>query len=304
MKRHHYFFFFWVLIINSSLCAQQWHKIYFPNMPNGTSAVYESYDKGYVMGGDFVSSTGIPNRGLIIKTNINGEMLWYKTISIVDNLTSIWDINQTFDNGFILTGTTGAQTNQHNPFIMKLNKCAELEWCQIYSTPNANDEWGQSIWPIPGGYIALFYVYGDDPVNERIWLYRLNNTGDLTWKKLYTLSDTMAYFTEGLNLQITTNFTFIINGICYYPDPGSPWPQILRPFIVKTDSTGSLDWELPWKVVNNESFHGESYNSVIDNQGLIYSSARHIVYDIANPGDKPCLIKTDTDMRLIIPTFF
>jgi hypothetical protein len=53
-----------------------------------------------------------------------------------------------------------------------------------------------------------------------------------------------------------------------------------------------LDWELPWASINGASFHGQGYYSVTDNQGTIYTAARHISYDPPIPGDKPCLIKT------------
>ncbi len=273
--------------------AQEWHKIYFLNRSNWFGGVFEGYDKGYVIGGGFVSGV-IPKKGMIIKTDINGEMLWYKTVSNVNDVTDIRDINQTYDDGIILTGITGEQTNQHNPFIMKLNKCAEPEWCRIYNTPNPNDEWGQAIWPIPGGYIALIYSYGDDPIHERVWLYRLDNNGDLLWKNLYGQTSTDIKFEQGEDLYLTSDFHFIISGFCYYPDPGSSTPYYLRPFVIKTDSTGTAEWELPWSLINSENFYGESYSSVSDNHGTIYTAGRHIVIGGTNAGDKPCMMKTDS----------
>jgi hypothetical protein len=274
--------------------AQEWHRIYFSNKSTIVSSVFESYDKGYVLGGDFESG-GIPSQGMIIKSNINGEMIWYKTVSYLNDYTSIVDINETYEQGFILTGITGEQTNQHNPFIMKLNSCAEPEWCRIYNTPNPNDEWGESIWQIPGGYVALFLAYGEDPVNERIWMYRLDNSGDLIWKQVYAQSDTAIIDELSVKMFLTPDYHFIINGNCYYPNPGSPLPIILRPFIIKTDSAGALEWELPWAIVSGQNYYGESNNSVTDNHGMIYSSGRHIIIGGANPGDKPCMIKTDAN---------
>jgi hypothetical protein len=276
------------------LYAQQWHRIYLPNKPTATSAVFESYDKGYILGGDFRSSS-IPTNGLIIKTDINGEMLWYKTVSSSNDFTRIIDINTTDQQGFIMTGVTGEQTEWLNPFIMKLDPCAEYQWCRIFNLPNENDEWGQSIWQIPGGYIALFLAYGEDPENERIWLFRLDDQGDLIWKQVYAQSDTAVIGENGVRMCVTEDYHFIINGFCYYPNPGIPWPKFLRPFIIKTDSTGTLEWEIPWWSVNGENFKGESYNSITDYQRTIYSSGRHIVSGGSNPGDKPCMIKTDVN---------
>ncbi|MDP1624096.1 MAG: T9SS type A sorting domain-containing protein [Bacteroidales bacterium] len=294
MKKIYFLFILWALIGPINISAQQWHQIYFPNKPNGTSAVFESYDKGYVLGGNF-QPYSIPTNGLIIKTDINGQMLWSKTISSTNDWTRIADINPTYENGFILTGITGEQTNQHNPYVMKLNSCAELEWCRIYNTPNPNDEVGQSIWSIPGGYIALIYAYGNDPIHERVWLYRLDNEGELIWKQLYGQSSSDIKFEQGANLIVTSDYHFIISGFCYFPDQGNPSISFLRPFIIKTDSTGTLEWELPWSIINGENFYGMAYSSVLDNQGTIYTATRHIVTGGSDPGDKPCLIKTDSN---------
>lgn len=293
----------WTLLIITDLSAQQWNKIYFPNKSTVTMTVFEPYDKGYILGGNYQPG-GVPTKGLIIKTDINGEMLWNKTVSSVNDFTRVIDINPTSDHGFILTGITGEQTNDLNPFIMKLNVCAEPEWCRIYNTPNVNDEWGQSIWQIPGGYIALFLAYGEDPANERIWLYHLDNVGNLIWKQVYAQSDTAIYDENSVRMCVTDDYHFIINGHCWYPDSGSPLPQILRPFIIKTDSTGSLEWELPWAVVNGENFYGESYSSVTDNHGMIYSASRHIIIGGSNEGDKPCMIKTNANGNEVSYTDF
>lgn len=282
------------LVILSELNAQEWHRVYFPSRSNWSRQAYESYDKGYILGVGF-NSGGVPTKGMIIKTDINGEMLWYKTISYLNDATDIWDVNQTYDNGIILTGTTGEQTNQHNPLIMKLNRCAELEWCRIYNTPNPNDEWGQSVWQIPGGYIALIHAYGEDPLHERMWLYRLDDLGNLIWKQLYGQSSMDIKNEQGKALYVTSDYHFIISGFCYYPDPGNPTSQLLRPFIIKTDSTGALEWELPWSIINGENFYGMSYYSVLDNQGALYTAGRHIVISGTSPSDKPCLIKTDSN---------
>lgn len=286
--------FYLSFILFSELHAQQWHRIYFPNKSSVINSVFESNDKGYTLGGNYQPG-GTPSNGLIIKTDINGNMLWSKTVSSSGDFTRICDLNSTTDKGYIITGITGEQSLFFNPFIMKLNGCAELEWCRIFNTPNENQEWGQSIWQIPGGYIALFLAYGDDPQNERIWLYRVDNEGDLVWKQVYAQTDSAIYDENSVRMCLTNDYHFVINGFCYYPDPGSPWPQILRPFIIKTDSTGTVEWELPWALINGENYYGESYASVTDNQGTIYSSARHIVHGGPSPGDKPCLIKTDAN---------
>ncbi|MCK9423837.1 MAG: hypothetical protein M0Q38_14700 [Bacteroidales bacterium] len=130
---------FLIAIFVQSLTAQDWHKIYFPDRSNVTNSVFESYDRGYILGGDFEFG-GVPTNGLIIKTDINGEILWNKTVSNANDFTSVYDINQTSVNGSIITGVTGEQTNFLNPFIMKLNPCAQNEWCRIFNLQSTAPE--------------------------------------------------------------------------------------------------------------------------------------------------------------------
>ncbi|HET8685840.1 MAG TPA: T9SS type A sorting domain-containing protein, partial [Methanosarcina sp.] len=139
------------------------------------------------------------------------------------------------------------------------------------------------------------YAYGEDFERDRLWLYRLDNDGELMWKQSYSHSDTNIYNAEGNQLYLTDDFKYVISGLCYYPDVGNPWIQYLRPYIMKTDSSGNIEWELPWHDVNGENFYGESFKSVVDNHGTIYTSGRQIIRSGPNQGDKACLMKTDSN---------
>ncbi|MCK9423836.1 MAG: hypothetical protein M0Q38_14695 [Bacteroidales bacterium] len=132
----------------------------------------------------------------------------------------------------------------------------------------------------------------------------MDNNSDLLWKQVYAQSDTLIYDEISVRMCVTPDYHFIINGFCWYPDPETITPQILRPFIIKTDRTGTLEWELPWSIVNAENFYGMSYNSITDNQGTIYSSCRHILLSGSNTGDKPCMLKTDVNGNEVSYTDF
>ena len=109
----------------------------------------------------------------------------------------------------------------------------------------------------------------------------------------YAQTDTLIQNEMSVALSISADSKFLINGFCYYPNPDNPNYFILRPFLIKADTTGYPEWELPWAIVNGENYYGQSYKSVFDNEGNIYSSGRHIIIEGTSPGDKPALIKTD-----------
>ncbi len=274
--------------------GQVWDKEYFINKSSIPCSVIESYDKGYIIAGGFLKSGGLPIGGYVLKTSINGDIIWYKTIGSQTESTEVFEINETFDNGLILTGVTGKLSPYYNPFIMKLNSCGENEWCRIYSSHETQwSSWGQSIRPVPGGYIALIWGYGHDIQQDRIWLFRLNEGGDLLWTLCYAQSDTLIDNEISVTMIVTPDAHYLISGYCYYPDTNNPLYYLLRPFIIKVDSTGSAEWELPWRSVMGESFVGQAFTSITDNEGTIYSSGRHIVLEGPNQGDKPTFIKTD-----------
>ena len=275
------------------LVGQNWPKVYITNDGNYPFSVIEHYDKGYLVGGWFVSSDGFPINGLLMKTTINGDLLWKKRIGIFNDGTGIFDINQTNDNGIIISGATKQTDSWGDPLIMKLNTCLENEWCRIYTVGQNRFDVTVSVEQIPGGYIAyVFYGY-DLWSNNKIHLYRLDSDGDLVWQQLYGQSDSLILGADGADMMVTSDYHYLISGYCYYPDSGTTSPRYLRPLLIKVDSTGNVDWELPWRYVSGEHFYGMSQRTIEDNQHTLYSCGRHIEDEATPPGDRPTMLKTD-----------
>jgi hypothetical protein len=282
--------FIWLTGITVNCNGQGWPKVLLPNTGTTSWSIAESYDKGYIVGGMY-TNTGAANWGIAIKTDINGNVLWYKSIGQPGDGTAVLDMNQTTEGGYILTGGTRMlhPASIGDTYIQKLDACGNVEWCRIYSTDNQGD-YGISIRQVPGGYIALVGGYGDDPQNKVIWLFRLDNSGDLVWQQYYAQSDTAIFGEWAYDFQITNEHQYILSGRCYYPEPGGSLGYE-RPFIIKVDSTGGVIWELPW--TNSQLFVGWINHSAIDNQGNIYSGITHV--DFTPPGGyRPCLIKTSS----------
>ena len=94
-------------------------------------------------------------------------------------------------------------------------------------------------------------------------------------------------------MMVTSDYHYLISGYCYYPDSGTTSPRYLRPLLIKVDSTGNVDWELPWRYVSGEHFYGMSQRTIEDNQHTLYSCGRHIEDEATPPGDRPTMLKTD-----------
>jgi len=268
---------------------QTWERILFPNRKSVPLATEEKYDKGYVTGGYFIGTYGSVKDGYLIKTDVNGNPLWYKTIGQNDGV-GISDATNDSDGGLILCGTTHSIEDWDDPIIMKLNPCMEVEWCRIYHTPNPDyGDWGQNIYPLAGGgYIAFITQYGMDE-EKCIWLFKLDNNGDLVWQKYYIPTDPLTNDELSYNMVLSNDSSCILSGYCFYPEPGTSiyW---LYPYLVKTNIEGDMDWDLIWKDQDPQAITGEAYASNTDNAEIVYTAGYRKRFD--NPyGYSPTLYK-------------
>jgi len=271
-----------------------WPKVLFYNDRTFPFSVIECYDKGYLIGGWYVSNQGAPINGLLVKIDINGDQLWHKRIGNYNDGTGVFDIDQTSDGGIIIAGSVEQTDPWGDPFIMKLNSCGENEWCRIYNNVKDTFDYANSIYQVPGGYIAYIYRTGSLWANDHIHLFRLDQNGETIWEQMYARSDTSFLGAAGEHMMITPDYHYLISGYCYYPDSIGSAIKYLKPLIIKIDSSGEVEWEIPWHNVSGETFYGEGYNSVVDNQGKIYTCGRHIIATDTLTGDMPTIMKTDS----------
>jgi len=159
MKSYISFIILWLLCLTVN--GQIWPKIYFFNYPNLSYTVIKTNDRGYIIGGQLFNWDESISNGFLYKLSINGDIIWNKTIYQNFEGTSVFDINQTSDGGYIIGGSTDKYDSWGDPFIMKLNACIEKEWCRIYTVGQNRFEKTVSIEQIPGGYIAMVF-YGNE----------------------------------------------------------------------------------------------------------------------------------------------
>jgi hypothetical protein len=257
------------------LQSQSWIKVY--NLMNcWANNIIEDYDNGYII-------SGTRNDGkysFIIKTDINGNMIWNKTIGNGQYSIFARNIVRTYDNGYIIGGTTSAINNQYDIFLLKLNYCGEEEWCSINYTSNVNDDLGWCIQPLPDSTYIFLSEFND--LTHRIHLYHFDNIGNIIWHNYY-LPDSLLFDENGYRLLIDKD-GYIITGMGFYPDPGQSggWQ---RPYIIKTDTLGLPLWTLIYG--KKSTYHGNAVKSIVGASGNYYCAGRHY----GENGDSPALIK-------------
>jgi hypothetical protein len=241
------------------LHSQIWPKYYGEsNRKDYSYDIIETYDHGFLICGGYFNDDGLWS--WLIKTNVNGEILWEKIIEIEgDNYLNA--VCPTLDGGILACGAIYTPAGYSDPFVIKLNPCGEKEWCTIFASSPKTNPWAQDIKESQSGdIIVLVNQYGENNV-EDMDLFKLNSTGELIWKETYCSG---SVYTEGAlplgySLAITSHGDYLISGNVYWENPWNPGgPKKLRPLFVMVDSIGTEKWVLPFGI--QDSLSGEAIN--------------------------------------------
>jgi hypothetical protein len=274
---------------------ETWPKVFWKYKVTYNVDLIETYDKGYIVV-NTIRPDGITEIWTwFVKTDINGEILWEKTIGDGIHNSSLYDFFQTDDGGLILGGGTSLIEYYGDPFFMKLNACGEKEWCRIFHQegPGTTQSWGSNIYPVPGsdGYIALIGNWGEyNPqagICKGIWLFRLDNSGNLVWiKNVFDQVDPNQLNEIPYHMFISQDTNCIITGMTAYNDYGGP-TGTSKPFLMATGMDGSEKW---WIIDGaNSIYSGDDRLSTEDSFGNILT----VGWGGYPGGGGPMLLKTN-----------
>ncbi|MDP1623330.1 MAG: T9SS type A sorting domain-containing protein [Bacteroidales bacterium] len=270
--------------------CQEWIKIFSSNNYQTVSyQLLEDYDKGIIIGANLSFGT-IMKIGWIIKTDINGNILWEKRLGNGARQWGVIGIDKTPDGGVIVAGACDTLDNGWgDPFVVKLSACGEIEWCRVFN--NVNDyDFGCKIKTLPdNSYIFLVKDWGEE--FNSVWLMHLNVNGGIIWEQEYFLSDTLVVPYADNDLYLTSDGNYLVTGTCYRPISGQVQPYWLWPMMILADSTGEAVWETAWgyTLPFPEQVGGEGFQSVQTESGY-YTCISN--YHGQAPNYAPCLIKT------------
>jgi hypothetical protein len=233
------FFLLSIIITTSNICrAQNWPKIFGENIMALGYDVKEDYDKGFIIGGATLKNSSQFKFGLLIKTDINGNLLWQKMFGNyqVENFFS--DFDKTNDQGLILCGATAQEDYARDPLFVRLNPCGEIDWCQIFLADEMN--YATGVIQLPDGqFLGMLTYYPNGAGHIRISLVKMDVYGEPVWIKHLAQNDTVAN-EEGRYLDLTPDGNYLVSGLGFSPG--------IKPYFIKTDTTGNEIWNLKWPV--------------------------------------------------------
>ncbi|NOY51425.1 MAG: hypothetical protein GXO88_12805, partial [Chlorobi bacterium] len=274
--------------------GDEWIKVYGEDREYTVNKIIETYDKGYLLSGSSKSSSGSTEYGLLIKTDINGEVLWEKMVGAnpPPGKSGALYATQLADGGYIISGSTLIYDNYADAFILKLNVCGEKEWSKIFYN-TGSPEFAREVEVMDNGtYLSMISYWGNDLYNDRIWLFNIDSDGEILWQKVYAKWTLGTNAEEGFHLLKNRNNEYLISGqyFQYNPDEDTNY-RYKRPMFIQIDSLGNEMWHQLWGV--NDYYYGEVFKSAFDSKGNIYGVGRNESYNEQARG--PVLFKLEND---------
>ena len=261
-----------------SVC-QDWVRIYGQGQNSVARDVIEDYDKGY----NILGMTENYRYAWLLKTDINGDILWDKRFGNIQIQVGTGNIDKTNDGGYIFCGTWNKFNPSMDAFIIKMDACAEIEWCKTLITPT-NYDMGIRVKPTTeGDFLLLGGYFLTDPVSN-VSLFKFNNSGDLIWHQFYPL--TSLYYNDQPKELIIDNDGYLILTNRYFSNPGGGGGAWLRSNFIKIDTAGTELWNTVY--VDSGYYVSTPWASIKNQCGHYYASCTHTIVDT---GDNPALIK-------------
>ncbi len=288
-----------ILTIAATAQSYRWERIIgLPHRDEGITDLKEHYDKGYYLEAAH-RPIGAPTPwGWQVKTDVNGVVLWDKTLLGVDHWVGDEVVSDEDGNRYVAGGMQ-TQQGMIYPFVAKFNACGENVWCRVIVIYNQ-----------PYGGVAREIVLNQN--NQLIVLVR--HSGWATVDKMYLAAfsldgdflflNVVASMASHPDLLDPTlyhllyhNNAYYLTGVGYYPKPGNPYHWFRRHLFVGLDSLFEEKFFLPYDY-QGTTMYGRSFQSIPLNDTMLMAVGVHrierhgtlIFYDIHGNEIGHCMV--------------
>lgn len=220
-----------------------WTRTYGGDLYDHGYSVRQTIDGGYILVG-MTTSFGVGSADFwLLKTDAIGDTMWTKIYGWAREEIA-WDVEQTADSGYIVTGHTSSTPMETSSiWLMKTDSNGDTLWTRIYG----GDSWEKSFSVQPttdGGYIVVGRTRSFGAGYYDIWLLKTDSDGDTLWTRTYGGSSRE----DGYCVRQTTDGGYIISGATrsYGAGDGDFW-------LLKTDENGDTLWTRTYGGSNGEN---------------------------------------------------
>ncbi len=216
-------------LYSTTTFSQRFENAYGTLYEDNAECIILGIDGGYLMAGwtfDTINSYEI----LLIKTNPAGTIVWSETIGGPNDEQAFW-VSAAKDSTYLICGNSFDNINNKRfAFVIRISKTGAILFQKTYAV-NFEERSACVIETNDGGIaVAGETVLGG--IDMQMNLLKTDVAGNVLWSRAF--GDTEQ---ESANYVIQTDDNgFIMSGISRY---GLSWSSI---YIVKTDSSGNLQW--------------------------------------------------------------
>ena len=223
----------------------EWTKTYGGSKIDYGNCIEQTSDEGYVFVGAYNRNAYTPWRGdvYLVKTDSLGEEEWHQTYGVSYNENVGKTIQQTSDDGYIITGYTG-YTYHIDGYVIKTDASGNLLWSKTYGGFDYYDSLLSGWETEDGGYIFTGWSQTYSAGSADVWLIKTDSNGNELWNKSYGGSD----LDGGSYVQETTDGGFIVVGSTV--SFGTNGYSDL--WVIKTDGSGNEQWNKTFGGIDNE----------------------------------------------------
>ena len=226
---------FWLVKTDPAGNAE-WNRTYgvptYDDLESGRSVV-QTDDGGYALAGlTGVWSDPIYYDFWLVKTDSLGNMEWNQTYGGAGD-DFAYSVVQTTDGGYALAGGTGSYgAGNCDVWLVKADSAGNMMWNQTYG--GTGNDWAYSVVQTgDGGYALAGCTHSYGAGNRDVWLVKADSAGNMMWNQTYGGTER----DWGHSLVPTSDGGYAIAGETDSFGAGNDdfW-------LVKTDSTGNMEW--------------------------------------------------------------
>ncbi|MCK4312151.1 MAG: PKD domain-containing protein [Candidatus Cloacimonetes bacterium] len=176
-----------------------------PNNDYGRS-VQQTNDGGYIIAGFTTNNFGNWDVYLI-KTDENGNEVWYKTWGGIDS-DFAKSVQQTNDDGYIIVGSTYSfGAGNEDIYLIKTNENGNEVWVKTFGSSGSDS--GESVQQTNDG-VYIITGHNSEMSNTGVYLIKTNEDGNEIWSNIFLCGDDWS---RGNSVKQTADDGFIIAGI-------------------------------------------------------------------------------------------
>ena len=153
----------------------------------------------------------------VVKTDLNGEVLWTKTYGGADTDLSL-SIEEVSAGGYIISGQTESFGNGNDDvYLIRTDGEGDLLWEKTYGHIQADG--GSSVQETPDGGFVIAGVLTTDDGGFDACVIKTDADGDSVWTKLYYSAEGWDNWDIAFSIQVTSDNGYVATGLTgLYPE--------------------------------------------------------------------------------------